>query len=134
MLRNIKIFGYNIFFTFYFSYKKQKIKYIKLKDVNHSKHYRDGGYNWDFLRNDIIKNGQKHPIVLNSEGSVVDGEHRVQIMKDFYPQDKKIMYVDASEWFWNKYPVFRGYAKRNKLNKESGDWMLIPYENLHPDE
>ena len=125
---NFSFFGYNIFV--FLSFKKQKIKYIKLADIAPKVEYtaniehpiichcNDDVYNWERLRKSMRRYGQKTPLVLRklTEGAykVIDGGHRLRVMKELYPPDKKVRYVDESTWFWMNYNAF----EHNKYKQE----------------
>ena len=107
--KHFKIFNYSIFVLFKLSFKIQKIKYIQLGELwswyeDKNLVTRSGcsdDYDWDSLYKSIEKYGQKKPIVLKLRSNtyhVVHGFHRVKVMKQLYPPDKKVSYVDDSDW------------------------------------
>lgn len=88
------------------------------------------------LEEEIIKDGQIQPIIINKQNEVIDGQHRLQILeklempvKFIINEDAKInnvVSINSSSKNWTNTDYLNSYADRGFKDYQ---WLKIIYEN-----
>ena len=88
------------------------------------------------LEKEIIKDGQIQPIIINKQNEVIDGQHRLQILKNLempvkfiINEDAKInnvVSINSSSKNWTNTDYLNSYADRGF---EDYQWLKLIYEN-----